>query len=103
LSSYYQRRHPVPEGIAVTYSYDVDMSKSYFAGEDGHPFDSDDDGNLFSDTGREEEYDSGAELSTRLVLVMKISRSTTATMTSGEIEAIHSSEHLRMCLGRGGR
>ena len=40
------------------------MSKSYFSGEDGHPFDSDDDGNLFGDNGREEEYDSGAELST---------------------------------------
>jgi hypothetical protein len=43
--------------------YDVDMSKSYFADEDGHP-DSDDDGNFFGGDVREDDYDSGAELST---------------------------------------
>ena len=46
------------------HSYDVDMSKlnGYFA--DGNSFDSDDDGNFFDDNGREDEYDSGADLST---------------------------------------
>ena len=39
------------------------MSKSYFANEDGHP-DSDDDGNFFGGDVREDDYDSGAELST---------------------------------------
>ena len=45
-------------------SYDVDMSKlnGYFS--DGISFDSDDDGNFFDDNRREEEYDSGADLST---------------------------------------
>ena len=39
------------------------MSKSYFANEDGHP-DSNDDGNFFGGDVREDDYDSGAELST---------------------------------------
>ena len=75
------------------------MSKSYFSGEDGHPFDSDDDGNLFGDNGREEEYDSGADLSTS---PRPRDEDFGLDDEGGGIEVMHSSEHLTMCLGRGG-
>ena len=81
------------------HSYDVDMSKlnGYFA--DGNSFDSDDDGNFFDDNGREEECDSGADLSTS---PRPRDEDFGLDDEGGGIEVMHSSEHLTMCLGRGG-